>query len=104
MLVDFNNFSCQYLLESLPLILVRCETKRGYHHITFVEPARRQITQHGAHILVLKLAAQLPQHNVALLDLTALGLSRLYAKGLALAYHFQDVRFHIPYFYFTSRP
>ena len=87
MLVDFNNISCQNLLERLSLILMCSETKRGNHHITFVEPARCQITQHGAHILVLKLAAQLPQHNVALLNLTALGLSRLYAEGLALAYH-----------------
>ena len=87
MLVDFNNISCQDFLKDLSLILMRRETERGNHQIALVEPARSQIAQHSAYILVFKLAAQLPQHNVALLDLTALGLSRLYAEGLALAYH-----------------
>ena len=50
----FNNYDIgrKYFLEHLPLILMCRETKCGCHHITFVEPARRQIAQHGAHILV----------------------------------------------------
>ncbi len=84
---NLHNIRGQHLLEGLPLIFVRRETKRGTHDVTFVEPARRQITQHGAHILVFELSTQLAQHDVALLDLTALGFRRLYAEGLALAYH-----------------
>ena len=47
----------QYFLEHLVLIFVCRETKCGCHHITFVEPARRQIAQHGAHILVFEPSA-----------------------------------------------
>ena len=94
LLCHFHDISSQNLLERLSLILVRRETKGGNHHITFVEPARRQIAQHGAHILVFKLTTQFAQHDVALLDSTCFGLSRLYAEGLALAYHFQDFCFH----------
>ena len=96
--LKFHDVSCQHLLERLPLIFVCRETKRGYYHITFVEPARRQIAQHGAHILVFERLAlqasfgrattQFAQHDVALLNSTCFGLSRLYAEGLALAYHF----------------
>ena len=85
--IYFHDVSGQNLLERLPLIFVCRETKGGHNHITFVEPARRQIAQHGAHILVFELAAQLLQHNVALPDLTVLTLFALYAEGLALAYH-----------------
>ena len=85
---NLNDISCQNLLEHLVLILVCRETKCGHNHITFVEPARCQIAQHSAHKLIFKLTAQLLQYNVALLNLTSLSLSRLYAEGLALAYHF----------------
>ena len=72
------------------MIFVGRETKCGCHHITFVEPARRQIAQHGAHILVLELrSTHLAQHNVALLDGTVFYFRRLHAKGLALAHHFK---------------
>ena len=86
--IKFHDLSCQNLLECLSLIFVCREPKGGRNHITFVEPARRQIAQHGAHILVFKLAAaQLLQHNVALPDLAVLTLLALYAEGLTLAYY-----------------
>ena len=59
------------------LVLIRMgrETKGTNDGVAFVEPARRQIAQHSAHILVFELgAAQLLQHNVALLNLTTLTL------------------------------
>ena len=65
----------QNLLERLSLIFVCRETKGGHDHITFVEPARRQVAQHGAHILIFELAAQLLQHDVALLDAASLVLA-----------------------------
>ncbi len=49
--MHFNEFSYQDFLKRLSLILVGRETKRGQNHITFVEPARRQTAQHGAHIM-----------------------------------------------------
>ena len=86
--INLYDIGAKDFLEHLSLILMCRETKCGCHHITFVEPARRQIAQHGAHILVFKLAAaQFLQHNVALPDLTVLTLFALYAEGLALAYH-----------------
>ena len=86
--VDFHDVSCQYLLKHLPLIFVGREAKRGHDHITFAEPARSQIAQHGAHIFILELrAAQFSQHNVALLNLAVLALCRLYAEAIALTYH-----------------
>ena len=51
LLCYFHDISCQHLLEHLPLILVRRETKGGYHHVTLVEPARRQVAQHGVPLL-----------------------------------------------------
>ena len=93
--IDFHDISCQYFLERLSLILMCRETKGCYHDVTLVEPARRQITQHGAHIFVFKLgAAHLAQHDVALLDAARLLFCTLYAEGLALAYHFQNLCFH----------
>ena len=92
--IDFHDISCQYFLERLSLILMCRETKGGYHDVTLVEPARRQVAQHGAHILVFKLRAQLLQYNVALLDAARLLFRTLYAEGLALAYHFQNLCFH----------
>jgi hypothetical protein len=51
------------------------ETKGGRNHITFVELARRQIPQHGAHKLVLEFrTTQLAQHDIALLDGTIVTL------------------------------
>ena len=85
---QFHDVSCKDFLKRLPLIFVRRETERGRNHITLVEPAPRQIAQHGARIFVFKLrAAQLAQHYVALADLSRLTLLALYAEGLALAYH-----------------
>ena len=53
----------------LTLKFVGRETERGQDQIALVEPARRQIAQHGAHKLVFELrAAQLAQHDVALLN------------------------------------
>ena len=92
--IDFHDISCQYLLERLSLIFVCRETKCGYHDVTLVEPARRQVAQHGAHILVFKLRAQFLQYNVALLDAARLLFRTLYAEDLALAYHFQNLCFH----------
>ena len=72
---NLNDIRGQNLLERLPLILVCRETKCGRNHITFVELARRQITQHGAHILIFKLrTTQLAQHDIALLDGTIVTL------------------------------
>ena len=92
--IDFHDISCQYFLERLSLIFVCRETKGCYHDVTLVEPARRQVAQHGAHILVFKLRAQLLQHDVALLDAARLLFRTLYAEDLALAYHFQNLCFH----------
>ena len=44
LLFYFYHVSCKDFLERLPLILVCRETKCGCHHITFLEPARSQIT------------------------------------------------------------
>ena len=71
-LIYLHDISCEYLLERLSLILVSRETKGGDDDVTLVEPARRQVAQHGAHIFVFELRAQLLQHNVALLDLARL--------------------------------
>ncbi len=69
LMINLHYICSKYLLEHLSLILMCRETKCGCNHITFVEPARRQIAQHGAHILVFKLrSTQLAQHNIALLD------------------------------------
>ena len=92
--IDFHDISCQYFLERLSLILMCRETKCGNHDVTLVEPARRQVAQHGAHILVFKLRAQFLQHDVALLDAARLLFRTLYAEDLALAYHFQNLCFH----------
>ena len=73
--INLHDISCKYLLKYLSLILMCRETKCGCYHITFVEPARCQIAQHGAHILVFKLTAtHLAQHDVALLDGTTVTL------------------------------
>ena len=66
--VYFHDIRRQYLLERLSLIFVCRESEGGDDDVTLVEPARRQITQHGAHIFIFKLRAQLLQHYVALLD------------------------------------
>ena len=48
--VYFHDIRRQYLLERLSLIFMCRETEGGDDDVTLVEPARRQITQHGAHI------------------------------------------------------
>ena len=53
--VYFHDISSQYFLERLSLIFVCRESEGGDDDVTLVEPARRQITQHGAHIFVFKL-------------------------------------------------
>ena len=83
-----HDVGCQHVLEHLSLILMCRETECGQDHIALVEPARGQRAQHRAHKLILELrAAQFLQHDVALLDLSRLQFVRLYAEGLALAYH-----------------
>ena len=67
-LIYFHDIRSQYFLEHLPLILVCRESHGSDDEVSLVEPARRQVAQHGAHILVFKLTTQLLQHNVALLD------------------------------------
>ena len=87
-MIDFYDISYQHILMHLVLISVGRETKGTYYGIAFVEPARRQIAQHGAHILVFELrAAKLTEHNVALHDLATLTLLTLHAEGLALAHN-----------------
>ena len=78
------------------------ESQRGSHHIVGVEPASRQISQHRARIFILEFRApHFPQHDVALLYLSALAFLRLHAEGLALTHHFQDFCFHFSLFYRT---
>ena len=73
---------------NLVLIRVSRETKGTNDGVAFVEPARRQIAQHSAHILIFELrAAKLTEHNVALHDLATLTLLTLHAEGLALAHN-----------------
>ena len=80
----------------LTLKFVGRETERGQDQIALVEPARRQIAQHGAHKLVFELrAAQLAQYDIALLNAARLVVLALYAVGLALAYYSKWFCFHL---------
>ena len=75
--VYFHDISSQYFLERLSLIFVCRESEGDNDDVALVEPARRQVAQHGAHILVFERlalqasvgragAAQLAKHDVAL--------------------------------------
>lgn len=87
--INFYQFHRQYVLKHLPVVLARLEAEDGVHQLAGVELARGQLPQHGCHVRVFVLAAQLLQHDVALHHLTAFGLLTLHGEGFALHDDFQ---------------
>ena len=94
LLAQLFNIRYEDILINLTIILTSRESERNHYQRARSKLALGDIAQHGSSILVLVLATQLLQDDVAFHHLSVLTLLALHGKSLALLHHSHNLSIH----------
>ena len=89
------NVRNQNILINLTIVLMGSKPERNSHQFARSILTLRHIAQHCRSVLVLILAAQLLENDVALHHLSVLTFLTLHSEGLALLHHSHNLSIHI---------